>query len=188
MLKCGECGYLDLKNCRKWNGYCYCKETSSYVDPNSGACAKFKKRIESDSKSSSCYITTMAVSILGLDDNCVVLNTLRNFRNEYLRKTPECIPLLVEYDVFGPDIARALESDPDKVIIAGGLMQNSLIPVCQCIQEKDYDKAISIYKEMVTSLKLKYSIGFNCPEYVYKENSRPDDWGKGYPRLVREKL
>ena len=114
---CGECLYLDWNNKEKWTSKdrYWCRERRRYVETTDRAC---NYAMEDKSKNSNtgytragadCYITTMVVDILGYDDNCELLQTLRSFRENYLRTHIEYLPLLVQYDVVGPLISKYIK-------------------------------------------------------------------------------
>ena len=75
-----------------------------------------------------------------------------------MQKNEKYKPLLVEYDIVGPKIAEALNSDPLKNKIAKIYFENSIVPITQLINNKEYEKAVNTYYIMTLNLKNFYSI------------------------------
>lgn len=107
--------------------------------------------------SSSCYITTVVCNILGYSDDCGVLNSLRNFRNNVMQKDEKYTKTLYEYDTVGPKIARKLQEEKD-VELATALYNFYLLPTALLVQDKKYDEAVTRYEEMTTGLKDAFGI------------------------------
>lgn len=156
-----QCDYLDYKG--GWLGGYYCNKQDKSIDKstvntycdnslNYRNCPTFNK------SSSPCYLTTAMCNILGQEDDGPVLNTLRHFRDTYMKNTPECKPLLEDYDTVGPIIAENLNSDKDKTLTANIMLYFFINPAIKSIIEEDYDNAIEIYKDMTINLMEKYNI------------------------------
>ena len=90
----GQCGTCEhFFECRgNWDkpydtndsdkGYCDWYKTTYYPDDS---CKHYFKRGD---YRSDCYITTIVCEILGYDDDCFVLNSLRNLRDNYIQVPP----------------------------------------------------------------------------------------------------
>ena len=167
---CGSCTYLDLDYGGNCYGKYYCNKKwdrhlatdtacSSYTMAYSRSKSAIDNAIDfSNSKnSSSCYITTLLCGILNLSDSNYYINTLRNFRNNYL-KNSEYNNLLVEYDVVGPIICRYLENDKHNKLVAAKLFYNYISPIVSFIYDKMYKDAIVRYMMMINKLKVLYGI------------------------------
>ena len=147
--QCGGCIEYDFQGD---NVKGYCSWYKCYYYPGD-SCSHQKPREQS---SSSCYITTIICNVLGYSDDSPVLNTLREFRDNYLQKDPKYLKLLMEYDVVGPTLAYFIEDEykktQDKEMWT--LFYNFyLSQTANLISENKYDEAIDRYKEMVDSLK-----------------------------------
>ena len=181
--KCFTCAYY---NSGKQNNIGFMCENGviSYQKPIS-SCRYYResnksdKQYESDferleDKSSNCYITTIVVDILGYDDNCDYLNTLRFFRDNVLQKDDKYISLLKDYDVYGPIIASELSllENDRRFLTATAMFQGFIIPTCNAIMKYDYTKAIDMYIYMVLYLKdilsieEKYDIKISNDDYI----------------------
>lgn len=55
-----------------------------------------------------CFITTACCEVLGLDDNCFELRTLRRYRNEVLAKQPGGAALIARYYAVAPAVLTRL--------------------------------------------------------------------------------
>ena len=162
MPQCIQCINMDLNDKNKY-GDALCKDRNRYYDPYSSACSNIeyadsslKKREDEYTKGSSCcYITTAVCTTLGLDDNCKYLKELRNFRDNYMMKHQEYIPLLIEYEVIGPIISRHIKQDKDT---AQTMLETYISKAIALIHQESYESAIGTYKLMVEYLKNKYNL------------------------------
>lgn len=151
--QCGNCTSYDFQG-DNYKGYCSTRRCYYYP----GDTCQYQ--VDRGS-ASSCYITTIICDILGFDDDCGVLNTLRDFRKDVLQKDEKYKDLLFEYDVVGPTIADLIslefKKEQDKEMWTQ-IYNFYLSPTANFILEKNYDFAIMRYKEMVNSLKDYYGI------------------------------
>lgn len=111
--------------------------------------------------SSSCYITTIICDVLGLEDNCGVLNTLRDFRDNTMQKNVKYLPLLLEYDVVGPQISSLIKQEYSKtkdIELWTQFYNFYLVPTFNLINENKNEEAVSRYIEMVSSLKEYFAL------------------------------
>lgn len=165
-IKCAHCNNLNMGD-KKTDYYgkdmYFCKENRTYIKLDSHICSSIK----ADSKiinsygsynPSGCYITTIVCDILGYPDDCELLNTLRDFRDNYMKKNNYQIPLLQQYDELGPHISKGIYNDPNRDIVALDLLKYNLIPCAEEIKNKNYDAAISIYTNMVDELNDIYNL------------------------------
>lgn len=113
-----------------------------------------KKRSDSGSSRSKkgglCFITTAVCYYRGLDDNCKELETLREFRDNYLLKTAEGIALVSEYYKIAPEIAEKI-TKPNDLQYAWNSIQRCLL----LIESNSNIEAINEYKNMVYELSEK---------------------------------
>lgn len=110
-----------------------------------------------EANDSVCYITTASCSILGMKDNNEYLNTLRNFRNNVMKKDSKYHKMLVLYDIVGPKISMSLFYDNDKKEIANGIM-NKVKSSVESIKNNNYDEAVKKYYDMTKGLADYYGI------------------------------
>ena len=180
---CSECALYDSNGTPKWGDEHYCSKKGKYLKPTTYACSSFvKNNAKEGYQRAGCYITTIVCNILGYPDDCNLLVTLRDFRENYLKQNSEYLPLLIEYDQIGPIISDNIVNDPDAKITAIENTRNFLIPCVEAIKAGNLDKAIEIYKSLVLLLKLKYALLRTPIDYTI---SKPlETLGKGRIRTA----
>lgn len=107
-----------------------------------------KNRAEEESN---CFITTSCVKYFGLEDDCYELQTLRKFRDTYLLNSIEGKKLVQEYYLIAPLMVQKLRTHKKKNILYKEMFEQVKI-ACQAIENKNFDKATSIYKDAVSRL------------------------------------
>lgn len=177
MYICVDCGYLDL-NIKEYGRFrCVRKYEYHYADDfecsyfcdhkySSDSIIRYRpSKIKQEaieysrqSRNGGCYITTMLVNILNMEDDCEIMETMRDFRDNVLSKDKKYFPLLLKYDVLGPEIASALYYDKNNKIIAKNALSTYIKPTVSYIQNKEYDKAVATYESMTEGLRIYYAI------------------------------
>ncbi len=173
--ECIDCNeyYRDLVK----NGMFYCTKMHRNVSLNERSCNTYfikrdKNRPLDKKQGGNCYITTAVVDILGYEDNCETLETLRVFRDNYMKKQERYIPLLKDYDTVGPLISDKLWNDDNKEKVAT-LMLNVFIQESICaIKDKEYNAAINTYENMTYYLMDYYNIDMDLLSYQSKSFER----------------
>lgn len=194
---CGQCAHLDLKNKESYTSRdrYYCNECHRYQELTDKACYNFindssRGRQTGGYTPSGCYITTIVVNTLGYEDNCTLLNILRDFRDKVLKVSPEYISILMEYDIVGPMISERIQNHPCKMTLCMALMEHYLIPCVDLIKDKKYQKAIAIYTDMVETLKGIFQLKSYQPSTEVDISSLDyENLGKGrirVPKLVTD--
>lgn len=168
---CSECTYLDLSTGDIYGEF-WCDKKLERHKANELECYRFCRAYSRDSsvaksayqysvehsKKGNCCLTTMLCSILKMPDNNPYLNTIRNFRNNYLTKNDKYKPILVEYDIIGPEIAINLNEDPLRYQIAANMFYKFIRPITKLIKENNYENAINLYITMTNNLKELYNV------------------------------
>ncbi len=132
-----------------------------------------------NSSGSGCYITTMVCDVLGYNDHCSTLETLRDFRSSVLQRDEQYKDLLYEYDTVGPEISNNLKKEEVSFVLK--LYDNFLVPIVSCIRNNKNEEAISKYVTMTKSLEECYGI-------EYKEKAPTTyDYQKGGHGAVHKK-
>ena len=159
-----------------FGGDYWCKKTDTRVDDNTYQ--KYCKNYNYDecpvykhNESSGCFITTVTCEILGRQDDSVVMNDLRKFRDEVLHSDEKYNDILKEYDVIGPILADCIKIDPQREIMADGLYNNALVPIHELVNNKEYDKAVEKYYLMTLMLIKYYGL-----KHIYN-SVKDDDYG-----------
>lgn len=127
----------------------YCK-----YDYRASNCPFYKKY---GREQSSCFITTVTCSILGKEDNDLVMQKLRNFRNNVLQKNEEYYEILKLYDVIGPIIANKLINDSEKELFTP-VLYSALSNITKLIDKEYYELAIEKYRVMTLLLINRYNL------------------------------
>lgn len=174
---CRECLNMDLSDHNKYDyNECFCSWFRKYFNPNSQACSThFDQREKSVS---GCYLTTIMCEILNEPDDCDILKKMRFFRDSYLQINPEFYPILYEYDQIGPIIKEKLKNDNFKNMISFMMKELYLKPIILNIENKEYDKAIILYREMFLELKNFYKL--NDIEIKEENKTKVKQLGHGY--------
>lgn len=167
---CSECTYLNLCNGDTCGKY-WCSAKLERHAATEKKCYKFSKTYNKNSYESKnafdfsvehqktgCYLTTIICDIFLMPDDCRILNSFRNFRNNIMQKDPKYAKLLVEYDIIGPKIADALKNDYIKNEVAYYCLRDYILPILEDIDKKWYDNAINSYIKMTNKLKRLYNI------------------------------
>ena len=147
--------YADCEGC---DDYCQAYSRSSMVS------LSLINASRDSQKESGCYISTIVRDILHKSDSDIILRKLRAFRNNVLQKDKKYLSLLVLYDYVGPIISGCIYHSPDRDIIAKNLYNISLKKIEEALDNKDYDKAISLYKDMTNVLMEGYGINVKYDE------------------------
>lgn len=172
MKSCGECKFLDLKDKNRYDDY-YCVIKHRYFPISDSTCSSFEYRSVKTSSPISmggyCYITTAVCQILGYEDNCEYLNTLRNFRDNFMKKEVDCFTMLEEYKIIGPQIVKELTMDKHRDIKAHQILTKYIIPAVADIKNGKYDEAILQYVIMTNSLINNYHIESYINEEEYTD-------------------
>jgi hypothetical protein len=104
-----------------------------------------------------CFLTTACTKYFGLNDDCYQLQTLRNFRDQHLSKSPQGRKLVEQYYLIGPRLVEALESDKNRSLLFDEIFDEINLS-CIAIENKQFEKARRIYKTVVVRLLKYYNI------------------------------
>lgn len=184
--QCGSClNFKDLQD----DGLLYDNSNPDYIKGHcvwygalyypTDSCNHYDGR--RDESGGTCYITTIVCEKLGLADDCFELQTLRGFRENYLQRDAKYIPILFEYDMVGPLIARSLRGEDCDIIQK--IFDFFIVPIVQRIIQKSPEDAISKYTQMTNMLKKHYGISYDG---VISEYYDSKSGGHGYYKVKRD--
>lgn len=144
---CGSCDYYEFEGENK-KGYCEYYKRYYYPDDSC------KKWVESTSSSSGggCFITTACCEYKGFPDDCKELQTLRQFRDTYLKEQDYGMELIQLYYADAPKIVDAINSSDSKEKFYDDIY-NKVVDIVKLIDDKMYDKAVIEYMIMVYNLR-----------------------------------
>lgn len=152
---CDDCGHYD-PNDTNWRGWGYCAERCQYYPKSDRACNKFTNKPD---YVPDCFLTTAMCHIFGMDDNCYILNVMRNFRDTILVNDPKYHTMLAQYEVIGPVISERLYKDPHRAYVADYYFENYIYDIVVNLSNgTNYEEVVSKYVEMGYDMKRMYGI------------------------------
>jgi hypothetical protein len=99
-----------------------------------------------------CFITTAVCESEGLPDDCDELQTLRKFRDEYMRSKPDLSGLVDEYYKIAPEIVVALKQLPNGGAYSFDYLKRTfIVPAVTAIKSGHNEQALEIYCGMVNA-------------------------------------
>lgn len=152
-----SCPYYTFRQ----NDY-YCQKKGDYV--NSDVYYKYCRKYDyddcpiymGDTNSGGCYLTSACVEARGLPDDCMELTTLRNFRDNWLKKQPSGLAEVAEYYAAAPGIVEKINSQPNAKEIWIGLYESLVLPCVEMIQGGEMERAHETYRETARKLNVEY--------------------------------
>ena len=106
--------------------------------------------------SGGCYLTTACVNVMGLPDNCLELNVLRDFRDKILSKTTQGRSAIKEYYRIAPQIVSAVDSLGTKTKSVWIDTYGNIRKAVSLVLSKDFNGAYNHYKSITQDLMRKY--------------------------------
>ncbi len=103
-----------------------------------------------------CYITTAACQVRGMDDDCVELNILRDYRDTYMMSKPDGEKLIREYYDVAPSIIKHINVRPDAKQVYDEIWEDYIAPCIEDIREGKMEECLDLYIDMVYRMKDKY--------------------------------
>ncbi len=111
-----------------------------------------------DSKpSGGCFLTTVVCEILGKDDDCDELQTLRHLRDFYVLKKPDGMAIFANYRYVSKDIIDYILNSENKLEIAKEIFKK-IVFITQFVKEENYFVAFELYEQMVYGLRIKFGL------------------------------
>lgn len=152
---CNDCERYDRTDTNRYDE-CYCTYYNKYFARSDRACSRFEQRSE---YIPNCFLTTAICNIFGFEDNCLCLETMRNFRDTVLVNDPKYYSLLAEYEVVGPTISAMMNTDEHGLEVAEYYFENYIYCIfMNLLTKKDYNEAVDKYVEMVNDMKRMYKV------------------------------
>ena len=166
-------------DCEEYNEYLvknnefYCKKMRMVVSLNERSCntyfIKRDKRKKSERPNTGCYLTTAMCEVLGYDDHCEILETLRNYREEYMMNDDFGLKLLHDYNTVVPIIADNIYNDEEQIDIAITMLYSYIKPAISFINIQDNETALMLYENMTFDLMDYYNIDYDLLTAYEKE-------------------
>ena len=108
-------------------------------------------RPEDTSDDGGCFITTACVNYYGLNDNCYQLETLRGFRDSYLKASKSNEKLVKQYYRIAPTLVTLMQTDKNKDQLFKNIF-SEINKACEAIDKKELEQAKNIYQNTVKHL------------------------------------
>lgn len=106
--------------------------------------------------SSDCFLTTACVVAKNLPDDCYELETLRGFRDSYIKGLANGEEIIKEYYDIAPKIIEAIEKEPNADCIFKKRFEELVQPCVHYIEQNQNEMAYALYEKTVLKLKKKY--------------------------------
>ena len=117
------------------------------------------KSSEPEGNTSFCFITTAVCEYYGKPDDCIELETLRHYRDSWLRKQPDGPQLIAEYYAIAPDIVRAMQASDKFGSYCEKLWAEYIEPCIDMINEGKFESCKKHYINMVRYVQAEFSPG-----------------------------
>lgn len=152
--KCVDCGKVfTITN----NQYDFYKNKSLQPPKRCKSCIQAKNENQTTKNSSSssgrwCFISTVVCEYFGKEDDCEELNTLRNYRDNWLRVQSNGEELIKKYYETAPIIVKELKDSPNYPKYCEELWNRYLQPCLDFIKNQKYELCKNLYIEMFNYL------------------------------------
>lgn len=117
--------------------------------PNGGIKAVINPRNKGEEDN--CFITTACIRYYNLPDNCYQLETLRFFRDNYLKNQKNGKELIQQYYSIAPNLIKLLNHHPDKKNLYKNIF-HQINSACALIEREENEKAKTLYVKVVSNL------------------------------------
>lgn len=114
-----------------------------------------KRKLDRELKAAKgeCFITTAVCEELNKPDDCYELQTLRNFRDNWLKKQAYGEALINEYYAIAPEIVKKINKKSNRTSVYRNI-NSAYIQKCICLIENGkMNECLECYKNMVDFLK-----------------------------------
>ena len=103
-----------------------------------------------------CFLTSACTAARGLPDNCRELQTLRSFRDEWLKKSDDGTKLVARYYEIAPKIVAAIDAKADCMEIYDQLYREMVVPCVELIGQGKYQHALELYRSVTLELEREF--------------------------------
>lgn len=143
---CGSCKEFEYEGENR-EGYCRYRKAYYYPDDS---CQYWEERDSGDG--GMCFLTTACCEYMGLPDDCRELETMRHFRDTYLKQTEYGIEIITMYYRDAPEIVRAIENNENRDLILRDIY-DEICKILKLIQAEKREEATIFYMMMVYRLR-----------------------------------
>ena len=103
-----------------------------------------------------CFITTAVCNTFNKPDDCHELTVLRKFRDEFMQSDSFMKSEVQEYYRLAPRICEEIDKQSNSAEIYSSIWEKWLKDAVAAVDSSENEKAHTIYKQMVLSLKAEY--------------------------------
>jgi len=107
---------------------------------------------------SGCFITDACIEVAGLPDDCMELQVLRHFRDDYLQNSVKGRRIIREYYRVAPRIVEEIRKKPNSNEIFSEIFEKIKKIVLQ-VKSGNYEAATSSFRMMVLYLEKEFLNG-----------------------------
>lgn len=100
-----------------------------------------------------CFLTTAAVEVMGLSDDCWVLELARGFRDSYMAQSLERADEIREYYEMAPKIVEGINKKPDAKRLWKSFFWKDIVPFVKAVDQKQNERAHELYKNLIAKAK-----------------------------------
>ena len=104
-----------------------------------------------------CFLTTACVEAKGLPDDCEELETLRWFRDNWLRQQPDGEAAIQRYYEIAPQIVEKINGLPDAQKQWERMYSEQVCPCAETIRSGKNEEAFMLYSAWVKELDAQYA-------------------------------
>ena len=157
-----SCPFYKLESSGWFSSDYYCIKQEKAVDSDTyyKYCRNYDYRdcpiYKHESSSGGCYLTSACTAARGLPDDCQELQTLRRFRDEWLKHQPDGILLIARYYEIAPKIVAAIDAREDKLDVYESIYQELVTPCVKMIEENNFHAALELYQKYTLMLERKF--------------------------------
>lgn len=159
--RCGEFGgqTLDFGDEDEGHSVCLIDMTADeYCDQTYAAGSKFENDGcgNSNNTDSDCFVTTACAGLIGLDDDCFELRTLRRFRDRVLVGLPGGAADIARYYREAPAIVAAIHAGPSPAAELSRLYARYILPSALLAKLGFAKRAHRTYRAMMADVARRY--------------------------------
>ena len=166
-LRCQDCGCsFDFSN----NEYEFYTQRGFGIPKRCPSCRDKRKNgfngnsnntpKQESSSGSRCYITTAVCEYYGKPDDCIELETLRLFRDNWLIEQEDGISLIKQYYLEAPNIVKWMKNSKRFNLMCEILLHTYILPCVEHIKKREYKECKELYIKMVEKVKYLKKIDF----------------------------
>ena len=111
---------------------------------------------KAESSSGGCFITSACVKAMGMEDDCYELETLRNYRDTWLKETEAGQVLVCQYYEIATKIVTAIDEKDNAKEIYAMIYTEMVKPCVELIEQGKMEEALEVYKSITLKLKVAY--------------------------------